>query len=405
MKPVLGKLFLIVTILFCTYSYLLVDPVSAAITNLTPLVEFTGGTRDIYTSLGGDINGDGYDDLIIGVPGYNAAGKAYIFFGNNNPSSQNYTAADITINGQAAPDEFGNAVDLSGDFNNDGFNDILVGANQNGAGGSQAGRAYIFYGKSTFGATIAAASADVIYTGKAVDDFLGKDLASAGDVNNDGYDDVIVGAIFNDDAGSNFGAAYIFYGGSSMASKNLKTGDTADITFYGSATWSSFGTNVFSAGDVNGDGFTDVVSAGNFTAYVYFGGSTMDNTADVTISGIIAVASDAFDQAGDINRDGYNDLILGDFTSDKSYIYYGGSSMDAVVDVTLTGNEPLTSRFGEVNAFGGDFNNDSYSDVIVGDMVYDSNKGKVYIFFSNPLLNDKNSSLSSSNAPSTALHH
>ena len=123
--------------------------------------------------------------------------------------------------------------------------DVIVGAYQNDAGGSLAGRAYIYYGGSTMDNT-----ADVILTGAAADDNFGYSVSSAGDVNGDGYSDVIVGAYGNDAGGTNAGRAYIYYANS------LTGTDIPDELFTGAAAVDYFGYSVSSAGDVNGDGYS-----------------------------------------------------------------------------------------------------------------------------------------------------
>jgi hypothetical protein len=142
---------------------------------------------------------------------------------------------------------------------------------------------------------------------------------------------------------------------------------TADVTMTGETTNTYFGISVASAGDVNGDGYADVVvgaygySSNTGRAYIYYGGSSMDSTADVTMTGEatynsfgISVAS-----AGDVNGDGYADVVVGAYgyatNTGRAYIYYGGSSMDTVADVTMTG-ETTNTYFGRSVASAGDVN-------------------------------------------------
>ena len=128
------------------------------------------------------------------------------------------------------------------------------------------------------------------FTGQAADDYFGYSVSTAGDVNGDGYSDVIVGAYFNDAGGSNAGRTYIYYGGSIF-------NNIADVTLTGAAAGDYFGHSVSTAGDVNGDGYSDVIvgAYGNDAAeinagraYIYFGGASMNNTADVTLTGAAA---------------------------------------------------------------------------------------------------------------------
>ena len=170
-------------------------------------------------------------------------------------------------------------------------------------------------------------TADVTMTGEATNNFFGNSLSSAGDVNGDGYSDVIVGAYGN----NNYtGRAYIFYGGSSM-------NNGVDVTMTGETTSNYFGASVSEAGDVNGDGYSDVIvgafgySSYTGRAYLFYGGANMNNTADVTMTG--EATNDYFgisvSEVGDVNGDGNPDLIIGAYGNNsntgKSYIYFTSS--------------------------------------------------------------------------------
>ena len=130
---------------------------------------------------------------------------------NSNKNGEDPLPEAITerfFTGQAAGDLFGYSVSRAGDVNGDGYSDIIVGANGNDAGGNNAGRAYIYFGGASMDNT-----ADVILTGEAAGDYFGYSVSTAGDVNGDGYSDVIVGAYLNDAGGSDAGRAYIYFGG------------------------------------------------------------------------------------------------------------------------------------------------------------------------------------------------
>ena len=361
---------------------------------------FTGlAAGDLFgtsISSAGDVNGDGYSDLIIGAPLNDAAGasagRAYIYYGGTIINS----VVDVVLTGLAAGDQFGLSVSTAGDVNGDGYSDVIVGANGNDAGGSNAGRAYIFFGGSSMNNV-----ADIILTGAAVSDNFGTSVSSAGDVNGDGYSDVIVGANFNDAGGTNAGRAYIYFGGSSM-------NNVADINLTGAAASDNFGTSVSTAGDVNGDGYSDVIvgasanDAGGTNAgraYVYFGGSSMNDIADVLITG--EAASDGLGisvaTAGDVNGDGYSDLIVGAYLNDaggsnagRAYVYFGGSVMNNVADVTLTG-VAVSDQFGISVSTAGDLNGDGYSDVIAGANLNDAggaSAGRAYVYFGGNLMDN-----------------
>ncbi|MBN1639155.1 MAG: FG-GAP repeat protein, partial [Ignavibacteriales bacterium] len=263
----------------------------------------------------GDINKDGYDDIIIGAYGYDIQkGKVYIFYGG----SPMDTSPDITMTGESGSNRFGFSVANAGDLNKDGNDDYIIGAY--GYSNSK-GRAYIFYGGPSMDTT-----PDVTMTGEADGNNFGHSVSGAGDVNKDGYYDVIVGAPYNV---SNRGRVYIFYGGASMD-------NTADVT-------------------INGEGLQN-----------YFGYS---------VAG-----------AGDVNKDGYDDVIVGAYKyndTGRVYIFYGGSSMDENADVILTG-ENTGDQFGFFVSSAKDVNGDDISDILVGAQSNDDvelNGGKVYLYF------------------------
>jgi hypothetical protein len=339
-------------------------------------------------SCAGDVNNDGYDDVIVGAPSNSAggtgAGRAYLYFGG--PSMDKNP--DVTFTGAALDDRFGISVSTAGDVNNDGYDDVIIGAHYNDAGGNNAGRAYIFFGSQNMDNV-----ADVIFTGAAAGDLLGVSTSDAGDVNNDGYDDVIVGATGNDSAGNNAGAVYLYFGGQNMD-------NIADAMFTGETINGSFG-QVSRAGDVNNDGYDDILvgaweyggtGARTGRAYIYLGSKNPDNVPDVIFSG--EGDGDYFGfrglSGGDINNNSYSDVIIGAHNNDgggnragRVYLYNGSQNMDNITDVTFTGFV-ADDLFGSDAAFAGDVNNDGYGDIIISATGNDSlstNSGVAYIFF------------------------
>ncbi len=183
------------------------------------IVYGTGGGDDLWDAHdAGDLDGDGSADLVVGASddatAGSATGAAGVFFGPlSGGATTPYTVsnADFMVTGQATADKFGYAVATAGDFNGDGYDDIIAGAWGDESPAHNSGSAYIVYGPVSAG-TIGAAAADV-QLGGAEDDQAGLSVAGAFDANGDGYDDVIVGSWQDDAAYTDGGACYVVYGG------------------------------------------------------------------------------------------------------------------------------------------------------------------------------------------------
>jgi len=279
---------------------------------LSTSASWTAAGETTITSFGysvataGDVNGDGYSDVVIGA--YlttTSTGKAYLYLGG---ASGLAASASWTAVGETTNNSFGLSVATAGDVNGDGYSDVVVGAHGNT---SNTGKTYLYLGGSSGLATSASWTA----VGEATGDDFGRSVATAGDVNGDGFSDVVVGAYSN----TTFltGKAYLYLGGSS----GLAT--SASWTAVGEAAYDRFGISVATAGDVNGDGYSDVVvgaygneSLGYWTgkAYLYLGGSSGLST-NATWTGVGEATEDRFGYsvatAGDVNGDGYSDAVPG----------------------------------------------------------------------------------------------
>lgn len=164
-----------------------------------------------------------------------------------------------------------------------------------------------------------------------------------------------------------------------------------DLTFTGEEMASHFGCSVSSAGDVNGDGFSDVVvSAPGYNdskgrAYIFYGGLYMNNTPDVIITGELNSYDfgNSLSAAGDLNHDGYSDVIIGANLyinlKGRAYIFYGGIAMDNIADITIDG-ENTYNLFGESVSSAGDVNGDGVPDIIIGAIGYNGYTGRSYIY-------------------------
>ena len=210
----------------------------------------------------GDINQDGYDDIMVGST-YNkgnvgnGAGASYIILG---PVSGylNLQYADVKI---AGTEVNGYARNISGvgDVDGDGNVDVLVGAHGADAGGTDRGRAYLFHGPLS--GTIGLNAADSIISGNSNGDGLGLAVAGAGDVNSDGYMDILIGAPNADNGGSDSGASYLFYG---PVSPGSLAASAADAVFSGEAAGDNSGWSLSGGGDVDGDGIDDFLIGARF---------------------------------------------------------------------------------------------------------------------------------------------
>jgi hypothetical protein len=229
------------------------------------------GDADIGDAVSsGDVNGDGYSDLMISQKFGATYGQVFVYFGGPNFNhNMGTSSADVTINGISGDNTFGTDVSTAGDVNGDGFDDIIVGARNNNAAGSNRGQAYVFYGGQKFRGTYTSASANLTISGSVDDDKLGYSVASAGDLNGDGFDDILIGAGDKNGAGTNRGEAYVFYGSPTLSGSKIST--SADVTLYGSSDGSYFGRAVSSAGDINADGIPDILVGAIFAnkAYIF----------------------------------------------------------------------------------------------------------------------------------------
>ncbi len=336
----------------------------------------------ISVATAGDVNGDGYADVIVGAfqSGAGDEGQALVWHGGSNGVNNAVTGtagnAEWMAGGQSSGAHLGRSVSTAGDVNGDGYADVIVGAPHHSNGEADEGAAYLYLG-STAGLELTPDNTD---EGNLPDAWFGQSVATAGDVNGDGYADVIVGApLFTNDQLEE-GRAFLWYGSASGISL------TRDWWAEGDASQAWYGNSVATAGDVNGDGYSDVivgapgeVSKGG-SAYVYHGspdlpGETADwakrsNKANAYFGWSVATA-------GDVDADGYADIIVGAPRWDGGQAYEGGAwiyrgSAAGLVSTPYWWDESdaENAQFGWSVSTAGDVNGDGYSDVIVGAPTY-----------------------------------
>jgi hypothetical protein len=394
-----------------------------------------GDHSGLAVSGAGDVNGDGYADILIGAPQAASlgnskvnAGESYLVFGKADwsstpslvlsPATLNGTNG-VTLSGVDAGDHSGASVSGAGDVNGDGFADLVIGAyDAYGAGNVKpdSGETYIVFGKAdwsttsqlTLNTTNLNGVAGVTLFGVDSNDLSGRSVRGAGDVNGDGFSDIVIGAPQANASGNmklNAGESYVVFGKANWSTTRTLTLNTTTlngvngVTLFGADISDKSGSTVSSAGDVNGDGFDDLLiaayagdGAGNSKfnageAYVVFGKAIWKTTKTVDLGKLNGtngfslfgvdtndgsdgngIVTGSVSSAGDVNGDGFADLIIGARFADgvnnafdnagESYLVFGKNFTNSVTQVATAGDDTLTGTAG-VDKLSGGLGNDT----------------------------------------------
>lgn len=387
----------------------------------------------ICVSTAGDVNGDGYDDVIIGAHMFSGElvnqGKAYLFYGsavglNSEPA---WTAL-----GTSEYRFLGWNVSCAGDVNNDGYSDVLIVSGMDFPSEYSFGAVYAYYGSASGLSSVPDWTGNFIHSLYTV-------AAGAGDINGDGYDDIIfsrpkVGPHGNGFVYLNYGSATGIEINQAWSYANTRAGrglssagdvngdgygdiimsayweaplmehEDKSILFLGSAegfsqnpAWSKsncYGESVSGGGDINGDGYDDVIigdgQCSPGAVYIHYGSATGISTdADRTITGSDPNArfGSSVSNAGDINADGFSDIIIGarnDEDTGKAFVYYGSDSGPVESTMQVFQSDQINDQFGADVSSAGDVNNDGFSDVMIGAPNYsngESGEGRVLVYY------------------------
>ncbi|ELS00470.1 putative calcium-binding protein,FG-GAP repeat protein [Xenococcus sp. PCC 7305] len=397
-------------------------------------------------SSAGDLNGDGINDILIGAkrgdPNGNNSGQSYVIFGNKNLGDNDLLQLDnldgtngFVINGEGIGDQAGFGVSRAGDVNNDGYEDLIIGARDADSNGNiDAGAAYVVLGGATIGNNGSLELSQLngnngfVVQGKSIGDRLGISVSDAGDVNGDGIEDFVIGSqdIYGDNNGY-LGEAYVIFGAENLGNNGNFELDNLDgnngfVLKQANApdSLSIFATN---AGDVNGDGIDDLIVGTENSdptvagkSYVVFGSNNLGNTGVIDFADLDGNngfeirgtrkndrAGSSVSQAGDINGDGIQDLLVGarygrangNNFAGQTYVIFGKSTLGNTGSLNLNqinGNNGFVingidsgDRSGASVSKAGDFNGDGFDDLMIGAPAADPDEqndaGQSYIVY------------------------
>ena len=356
----------------------------------------------------GDVNGDGFDDVLLGSPDEPIGGVVVLVLGRAEgwPGLADAEEVGTRFHGEVSADDAGRGLAGVGDLDGDGLDDFLIGAPEHEIDGQRRGKAYLIYGRSEgWEQDTNLALADATFLGEGFTDDTGDAVAGGGDLDGDGFLDFAIGAPFDDDAASNAGEVYLFLGGLAEWEPDTSVADAVG-SLRGDAEQDRAGHSLVFAGDVNGDGLCDLLvgapsqdTASNAGRVFLVPGRAEGWAADASLAGASTasfVGEAADDEAGvslagggDVNGDGLDDLLIGAMRNgeggpDAGQVYLIFGSPDAwspgtdlsQADASFVGE--AYSRAGSSLSIAGDVDGDGLDDLWIGASSwddYDGNEG------------------------------
>jgi hypothetical protein len=317
----------------------------------------------------GDVNNDGFDDIAVGAPLDDAVtyrgGAVYVHYGS--PSGYK-NEPDWVAGGDQLGARFGHAVTGAGDVNHDSYDDLIIGAYHYNDGDPEVGRVFVYHGSADGLST----SANWIATGASANARFGWSVAGARDIDADGYDDVVIGSPLYDADVVNGGMAMVYRGGAAGLDSD------AAWVIPGTQQAAQLGYAVDAAGDVNADGYDDIVLGAPFAngtgqVHLFLGHATQTPLSAWLFDGLVTDSQfgRSVAAAGDVNADGYADFIVGapDYSNGQegeggAWLYCGGA--DSAEICWHDDGDLIGAQFGYAVAGSGDVNADGYDDILIG---------------------------------------